>query len=140
MKCTSGIILPLRHFNSKKYGEKASMINVFDMNNSPPGNYNKNAFPFNVPFFTGEDQGDVEIIKNNKSAVDLPEYRKAIIRGLKIGMTNIYQSGYGINIDTVNLKRMLRSIRSLNMISYNTNDRQITINVKLGGIKNDKIC
>jgi hypothetical protein len=54
MKCTSGIILPLRHFNSKKCSEKASTINVFDMNNSPPGNYNRNAFPFSIPFHPGQ--------------------------------------------------------------------------------------
>ena len=54
MKALRGIILPLRHFNSKKYGEKASMINVFYMKNSPPGNYNRDAFPFNIPFHPGE--------------------------------------------------------------------------------------
>ncbi len=54
MKCVSGIILPLRHFYSKKYSEKASMMYVFDMNNSLPGNDNKDAFPFNIPFHPGE--------------------------------------------------------------------------------------
>ena len=54
MKALRGIILPLRHFNSKKYGEKASMINVFYMKNSPPGNYNRDAFPFNIPFHPGQ--------------------------------------------------------------------------------------
>ncbi len=56
LKNTGGcIILPLRHFNSKKYGEKASMINVFDMNNSLPRKYNKDAFPFSIPFHQGQD-------------------------------------------------------------------------------------
>ena len=50
MKYVSGIILPLRHFNAKKCSEKASMMYVFDMNNSLPGNDNKDAFPFNIPW------------------------------------------------------------------------------------------
>jgi hypothetical protein len=54
MKCTSGIILPLRHFNSKKYSEKASMMNGFDMNDSLARNYIKDAFSFNIPFHPGE--------------------------------------------------------------------------------------
>ncbi|WP_298279330.1 hypothetical protein [Ferroplasma sp.] len=54
MKCVSGIILPLRHFISKKYSKKASMLNVFGMNNSLPQNYIKDAFPFNIPFHPGE--------------------------------------------------------------------------------------
>ena len=54
MKCVSGIILPLRHFYSKKYSEKASMMYVFDMNNSLPANDNKDSFPFNIPFHPGE--------------------------------------------------------------------------------------
>ena len=69
MKCVSGIILPLRHFNPKKYSKKTSMMNVFDMNNSLPRNYIKDAFPFNIPFHPGEGP---EIIYPN-SPVE-PEY------------------------------------------------------------------
>ena len=71
MKCTSGRIIPLRHFIAKKYSKTASMMNVFDMNDSLPRNYIKDAFPFNTPFHPRE--GPEIIYPNSPVELEYPE-------------------------------------------------------------------